>query len=180
MKKNFTRSTEQIDLGKYLHTADETPVLQLTCENIPYPNSPVLYNNKIIGKIDEVLGSLNDVYASVILDKNVNTKNFNKNSIFQAYKDKFMFKNRFLPRSEVEKKKEEKDKINKYTKSMNKETYKNDSINKRNRNNGRDGSKFEKPQRNNHNNKARNGRNENNYHDRKRKHGTDNVNKRFK
>lgn len=96
-------SNEQVDLGTYLHTADDTPVLKLTCTNIPYPNSFVLFNNRVVGKVDEVLGTLDGGYCSVTLDR---SESFTAGCVLQAYRDKFIFKNKLLPRTEVEKKKE--------------------------------------------------------------------------
>lgn len=112
MKKYSKPSEEQIELGHYLHTTTTTPILKLTCTNIPYPNSPVIYNNHIIGNIDEIFGTLNDNYCSVILEKDDKIMFKENESVFYAFKDKFIYKNKLLPRKEVELEKERKDKSN--------------------------------------------------------------------
>lgn len=109
-KNNKSFSTETVPLGTFLHCAGDLLVLKLQQKDIPYPNSPVLVNKKQVGKIDEVLGPVTDVYASVKLEENQKVADFNSYTKFEAYKDKFINKERFLPREEVEKRKEINDK----------------------------------------------------------------------
>jgi H/ACA ribonucleoprotein complex subunit 1 len=109
-KKQF--STETVHLGTYIHTAGDQLILKLDHKDIPYPNSPVILNKSQIGKVDEVFGPINDVYVAVKLDSNTKASNFRLETKFDGYKDKFMFKDRFLPREEVERKKEQNDKKN--------------------------------------------------------------------
>lgn len=103
-------STETVHLGTFLHTAGDLLVLKMEHKDIPYPNAPVLHNKKQIGKIDEVFGPVDDVHASVKLDATSKADDFAVNSKFEGYKDKFIFKDRFLPRELVERNKEKKDK----------------------------------------------------------------------
>jgi H/ACA ribonucleoprotein complex subunit 1 len=114
MARNFNGRREQssssstVELGKVVHTCQKQLVISLVCTDIPYPNSPVLSSSKkIIGRVDEVLGQLNDPYAAVALS--AEDEEHKKGEMLFAYADKFIPKRRFLPRAEVEKKKEEKD-----------------------------------------------------------------------
>ena len=105
-----TYSTESVHLGTFIHPAGDLLVLKLEYKDIPYPNAPVLFNKKQIGKIDEVFGPVDDVYVAVKLDASQKAADFAVKSKFEAYKDKFIFKDRFLPREEVERNKEKNDK----------------------------------------------------------------------
>jgi len=107
-RKQF--STETVHLGTFLHPAGDQLILKLECRDIPYPNSSVLFNKRQIGKVDEVFGPVDDVYAAVKLDAGQNVGAFRLEAKFEAYKDKFIFRDRFSSREEVEKKKLQNDK----------------------------------------------------------------------
>ncbi|WEL37885.1 snoRNP Gar1 nucleolar protein [Encephalitozoon hellem] len=111
MAKNFKskkvqKSTETTELGKVLYMCQGQPVVRLTSRDIPYPNSPVLnLSSRIIGKVDEILGRIDDVHATIKLDNP--SGEVNEGETLLSYVDKFIPKRRFLPREEVEKRKEE-------------------------------------------------------------------------
>ncbi|KAF9763799.1 H/ACA ribonucleoprotein complex subunit GAR1 [Nosema granulosis] len=96
------------ELGKFLHMCEDLVVVKLTGSDIPFPNAHVLNSdNKVIGKVEEVLGPQNEVYAAIKLDS---LKEKYEDGTFYCYENKFIPKERFMVRSEVEKKKEEGDK----------------------------------------------------------------------
>jgi len=112
MKNNFVKkqfSTETVHLGSVLHACGNQLVLKLEHQDIPYPNSAVLYNKKQIGKIDEIFGSVDDVYASVTLEKDGRVEDYGQKEKMEGYRDRFLSKSRFLPREDVERKKEKDD-----------------------------------------------------------------------
>lgn len=143
MGKDFRRnregSTETVNLGTYKHAVEDVLVIKLTHKDIPYPNSPVLYKAKQIGKIDEVFGSINDVFVSVKM-MDPNQLNYKLGDIFEGYKDKFMFKERFLPREEVEKLKEKNDSRNSKKTVVHKKNFKSKFTNNGNKGNFNRGS----------------------------------------
>lgn len=112
LNKNDKRSfsNETVQMGSYIHSAGDLLILKLESRDVPYPNSPVIFNKDPVGKVDEVFGPVDDVYVSVKLDAKHKIENFKLQSTFQGYKEKFMPKHRFLPREEVEKRKLMKDK----------------------------------------------------------------------
>lgn len=114
-KRQF--STETVHLGTFVHPAGDLLVLNLEHKDIPYPNSAVLFNKKQIGKVDEVFGPVGDVYVAVKPDPSIRASEFRLETRFEGYKDRFIPSNRFLPREEVERKKEQSDKKNKDSKS---------------------------------------------------------------
>lgn len=116
-KKKFNNSyndenAQKIALGKFMHICDNDLVLVLTNKDIPFPNSPVFLNNNKVGVVDEVFGQMDDTYLSVKLDKVFDIKKYKKDDEFYAFDNKFIRKERFLSRDEVQKDKEKKDKIN--------------------------------------------------------------------
>lgn len=117
MAKNFRDkrpcSTETVHLGTYIHPCEDLLVLKLEHRDIPYPNSPVVQGGKPIGKIDEVFGPVDNVFVSVRLEGAKTVKDFKIEARLEGYKDKFIFKDRFLPREEVERKKERDDRSKK-------------------------------------------------------------------
>lgn len=107
-QKSF--STETVHLGTFIHPAEDLLVLKLESQGIPYPNSPVIYKEKQIGKVEEVFGQFNDPYVAVKLEGGKKIQEFRLETKFEGYKEKFIPKDRFLPREEVEKRKEMQDK----------------------------------------------------------------------
>lgn len=103
------QSTETVHLGTYIHPCEDLLVLKLEHRDIPYPNSPVLQNGRQIGKIDEVFGPVDNVFASVRLEGDRSVSDFKVEARLEGYRDKFIFRDRFLPREEVERKKERDD-----------------------------------------------------------------------
>lgn len=101
--KKKTNSAEMVGLGTFWNRCGDLLVIKLEHNDIPYPNSPVIYNNKQIGKIDEVFGRIGEAYASVKGDGDL--KGIKEGSQFRAYKDKFINRNRFTSREETENKK---------------------------------------------------------------------------
>lgn len=96
------------ELGKFLHMCEDLVVVKLTTSDIPFPNALVLNSQKkVIGKVEEVLGPQNEVYAAVKFDSL--KEKYNEDDLFYCYENKFIPKERFMVRSEVEKKKEEGD-----------------------------------------------------------------------
>lgn len=101
-------SSETTELGKVLYICQKQPVVSLVANDIPYPNSPVLDEaQRVIGKVDEILGRLDDVYVAIKL--NDDERSCRSGEMLFSYVDKFIPKRRFLPRSETEKRKEEMD-----------------------------------------------------------------------
>nr|AGE96084.1 small nucleolar protein [Encephalitozoon cuniculi] len=115
MARNFNnrkrlKSTETAELGKILYMCQGQLVIKLAAKDIPYPNSPVLdASSKIIGKVDEILGRIDDVHVTIKPDDQCSISK--EGETLFSYADKFIPKKRFLPREETEKKKEEMDRI---------------------------------------------------------------------
>ena len=109
-KKKQQLSGETIFIGEYMHSCDNLIICKLASRNIPYPGSPVLVNKEQIGKIDEIFGEFTDPHISIELTNKEDKELHKKGIRFQGYKEKFMFRERLLPREETLAKKEDEDK----------------------------------------------------------------------
>ena len=115
MARNFKNakrqeSTETTELGKVLYVYQEQLVVKLVAKDIPYPNSAVLdSSSRAIGKVDEVLGRIDDVHVTVKLNGPAGESR--EGEMMFSYVDKFIPRKRFLPREEVEKRKEAMDRV---------------------------------------------------------------------
>ena len=66
---------------------------------IPYFNAPIYLENKTqIGKVDEILGPLNQVFFTVKLDTGVVATSFKQNDKVYIATDKLLPLERFLPK----------------------------------------------------------------------------------
>lgn len=98
-------------LGIFQHKIDENScVVKIQSEDFPFPNSPVFQKDKQIGKVDEVFGKMEESYASIIYEKEINEEE-------PFLCNKFLKREWLLPRTETLKKKEKTDK--KFTKENN-------------------------------------------------------------
>ncbi|KAF7683606.1 H/ACA ribonucleoprotein complex subunit GAR1 [Astathelohania contejeani] len=119
-----------VELGNVLHKCEGNIVIKLISSGIPYPGATVFTKNKkCVGKVDEVLGTLDEGYASIALDNKENIDTYKEGECLYASSDRFIQKERFLPRTEVEKKKEKVDKMKYKTKNSNKS--RNNNFNKK-------------------------------------------------
>ncbi|KAL6532942.1 hypothetical protein OROGR_013902 [Orobanche gracilis] len=58
--------SEVVEVSTFLHASEGDAITKLTNEKIPYFNAPIYLQNKTqIGKVDEILGPINESYFSV-------------------------------------------------------------------------------------------------------------------
>lgn len=89
-----------IEVGVFLHPCESEMVCKSTIDKIPHFNAPIYLENKQkIGKIEEVLGPVNEVYFTVKLDPGVNGSSYTEDSKFYISPDKLLPASRFLPQT---------------------------------------------------------------------------------
>ena len=91
--------SEYIELGHFMHASENDLVCRSVCPKIPYFNAPI-YNEKHqqIGKVDEILGPINEVYFTVKPVEGVKATSFKgKEKVFIGG-DKLLPLERFLPK----------------------------------------------------------------------------------
>ena len=90
-------------MGSFLHAVeDEMLCSSLMPDKVPYFNAPIYLQNKnVIGKVDEILGPINEVYFSVKMGEGMVASSFKKGDKVYIAGDKLLPIERFLPRPKV-------------------------------------------------------------------------------
>eukprot|EP00808_Paulinella_micropora_P019180 g46730.t1 len=103
------------EIGYFVKPCPEDMLIRTTVDRIPYFNAGIylvdripyfnagiyLENKQRLGKVDEVLGKVGDVYFTVKLDEGMSAKSFNKKDKVYIAPDKLLLPSRF---TEAEKK----------------------------------------------------------------------------
>ncbi|KAJ2681832.1 H/ACA snoRNP pseudouridylase subunit [Coemansia spiralis] len=88
-----------LEMGSYMHACEGEMVCRSTNEKVPYFNAPIFLENKTqIGKVDEILGPINDVYFTVKLQDGVVATSFKPADKVFIGSDKLLPLERFLPK----------------------------------------------------------------------------------
>ena len=100
---NFNQGppAEITEMGQLIHPCEGEMVCQRssTQQKIPYFNAPIFLENKTqIGKVDEILGPINEVYFTVKLDAGVVATSFKPKDKVYIGTDKLLPLDRFLPK----------------------------------------------------------------------------------
>ncbi|RHZ54200.1 hypothetical protein Glove_429g15 [Diversispora epigaea] len=87
------------EMGTFLHACEGDMVCLSTNKKIPYFNAPIYLENKNqIGKVDEILGPMNEVYFTVKLQGGFVATSFQLNDKVFIGEDKLLPIERFLPK----------------------------------------------------------------------------------
>jgi H/ACA ribonucleoprotein complex subunit 1 len=89
-------------MGLFLHPCEGEMVCARSPNQpkIPYFNAPIYLENKTqIGKVDEILGPLNEVFFTVKMDTGVVASSFKPNDKVYIGTDKLLPLERFLPKA---------------------------------------------------------------------------------
>ncbi|CCD23839.1 H/ACA snoRNP pseudouridylase subunit GAR1 NDAI_0C01780 [Naumovozyma dairenensis CBS 421] len=91
-----------LEMGSFLHECENDIVCRSINTKIPYFNAPIYLENKTqIGKVDEILGPLNEVYFTIKCSEGVQAKSFKEGDKFYIGPDKLLPIERFLPKPKV-------------------------------------------------------------------------------
>ena len=97
-------SDEIMPLGTFMHASEGDMFCKSVNEKIPYFNAPVFLENKTqIGKVDEILGPINEVYFTVKCQEGVVASSFKSNDKVFIGTDKLLPIDRFLPKPKAAK-----------------------------------------------------------------------------
>ena len=98
-----SRDDAHVEMGSFLHAVeDEMLCSSLMPDKVPYFNAPIYLQNKsVIGKVDEILGPINEVYFSVKMGEGMVASSFKKGDKVYIAGDKLLPIERFLPKPKV-------------------------------------------------------------------------------
>ena len=90
-------------MGTFVHAVeDEMLCSSLMPDKVPYFNAPIYLQNKsVIGKVDEILGPVNEVYFSIKMGEGMVASSFRKGDKVYIGGDKLLPIERFLPKPKV-------------------------------------------------------------------------------
>ncbi|KZS89861.1 Gar1-domain-containing protein [Sistotremastrum niveocremeum HHB9708] len=93
-----------LEMGSFIHAVeDEMLCSSLMADKVPYFNAPIYLQNKsVIGKVDEILGPLNEVFFSVKMGEGMVASSFKKGDKVYIGGDKLLPIERFLPKPKVQ------------------------------------------------------------------------------
>jgi len=92
-------SDEIMPLGTFMHASEGDMFCKSVNEKIPYFNAPVFLENKTqIGKVDEILGPINELFFTVKCQEGVIATSFKANDKIFVGTDKLLPIDRFLPK----------------------------------------------------------------------------------
>lgn len=90
-------------MGNFVHAVESEMLCSSTnSSKVPYFNAPIYLQNKtVIGKVDEILGPINEVYFTVKMSEGMLASSFKKDDKVFIAGDKLLPIERFLPKPKV-------------------------------------------------------------------------------
>lgn len=89
-------------MGTFVHACEGEMVCKSVNPKIPYFNAPIYLQNKAqIGKVDEILGPLNEVYFTVKMQEGMQASSFKPDDKVYIAPDRLLPLERFLPKPKV-------------------------------------------------------------------------------
>jgi H/ACA ribonucleoprotein complex subunit 1 len=87
-------------MGRFVHAVEgEMLCSSVIKDKVPYFNAPIYLENKsAIGKVDEILGPINEVYFSIKMGDGMVASSFHKGDKLFIGADKLLPLERFLPK----------------------------------------------------------------------------------
>ncbi|EEQ41784.1 putative H ACA ribonucleoprotein complex subunit [Clavispora lusitaniae] len=88
-----------LEMGSFMHACEGDIVCRSINVKIPYFNAPIFLENKTqVGKVDEILGPLNEVFFTIKPSEGVQASSFKDGDKFYISPDKLLPLERFLPK----------------------------------------------------------------------------------
>ncbi|KAI5124023.1 hypothetical protein M0805_003854 [Coniferiporia weirii] len=102
-QRDFGPPETVLEMGSFVHAVeDEMLCASLMPDKVPYFNAPIyLMNKSVIGKVDEILGPINEVYFSIKMGEGMVASSFKKGDKVYIGGDKLLPIDRFLPKPKV-------------------------------------------------------------------------------
>ncbi|CCK68874.1 H/ACA snoRNP pseudouridylase subunit GAR1 KNAG_0B04400 [Huiozyma naganishii CBS 8797] len=91
-----------LEMGAFMHPCENEIVCRSINTKVPYFNAPIYLENKTqVGKVDEILGPLNEVFFTIKCSEGVQANSFKDGDKFYIAPDKLLPIERFIPKPKV-------------------------------------------------------------------------------
>ncbi|CZR57407.1 uncharacterized protein PAC_07296 [Phialocephala subalpina] len=91
--------SDVFEMGSFMHACEGEIICESINSKIPYFNAPIYLQNKTaIGKVDEILGPINQVFFSVKPSEGIQATSFKSGDKFYIGGDKLLPLEKFLPK----------------------------------------------------------------------------------
>ncbi|KAF5376524.1 hypothetical protein D9757_008309 [Collybiopsis confluens] len=99
-QRDFGPPDTVLEMGSFVHAVEDEMLCSSSMpDKVPYFNAPIYLQNKsVIGKVDEILGPINEVYFSIKMSEGVVASSFQKGDKVFIGGDKLLPIERFLPK----------------------------------------------------------------------------------
>ncbi|KAF3407695.1 CDP-diacylglycerol--serine O-phosphatidyltransferase [Talaromyces pinophilus] len=98
-QQSFGPPAEVLEMGSFMHACEGEIVCESINPKIPYFNAPIYLENKTpVGKVDEVLGPINQVYFTIKPQEGIVATSFKSGDKFYIGGDKLLPLEKFLPK----------------------------------------------------------------------------------
>ncbi|KAF2751813.1 hypothetical protein M011DRAFT_373645, partial [Sporormia fimetaria CBS 119925] len=98
-QQSFGPPAQVLEMGSFIHECEGEMLCESINTKIPYFNAPIYLENKAcLGKVDEILGPLNQVYFTIKPQEGIQAKSFKSGDKFYIGGDKLLPLEKFLPK----------------------------------------------------------------------------------
>ncbi|KAF7845965.1 hypothetical protein BT93_L5779 [Corymbia citriodora subsp. variegata] len=98
-QQSYGPPAQVLEMGSFVHACEGEMVCESINAKIPYFNAPIYLENKTaIGKVDEILGPINQVYFTIKPQEGIQATSFKSGDKFYIGGDKLLPLEKFLPK----------------------------------------------------------------------------------
>ncbi|RKU39876.1 H/ACA snoRNP pseudouridylase subunit [Coniochaeta pulveracea] len=98
-QRDFGPPAQVLEMGKFVHACEGEIVCESINPKVPHFNAPIYLENKTsIGKIDEVLGPINQVFFTIKPSEGIQATSFKEGDKFYIAGEKLLPLEKFLPK----------------------------------------------------------------------------------
>ncbi|KAJ9659708.1 H/ACA snoRNP pseudouridylase subunit [Neophaeococcomyces mojaviensis] len=98
-QQSYGPPAQVLEMGTFVHACEGEMVCESINPKIPFFNAPIYLENKTaIGKVDEILGPINQVYFTIKPQEGIQATSFKSGDKFYIGGDKLLPLEKFLPK----------------------------------------------------------------------------------
>lgn len=98
-QRDFGPPATVLEMGSFMHACEGEMVCSSVNPKVPMFNAPIYLENKTpVGKVDEILGPINEVYFTIKPSEGIQAASFKEGDRFYIAGEKLLPLERFLPK----------------------------------------------------------------------------------